>query len=224
LRQKLRQVRQAQSQAQEDLIKAEQQRGRISNRKAALEEAQKRLDATILEAKTQLDEASQQLQALPTPTTQDAPIGELRVKIAEARSIAAEARAALQGQEREAALRGQRLTAIVNERTNWQRRLSDAQKQIASLQERLDDHIREKTTLDEAPDTFLHRRQSLLTQIEKAETTRAQTADARAVGENELREADRLAKEALAALSHAREAQVRAEERSESSKQRLDDN
>lgn len=223
LRQKLRQVRQAQSKAQEDLIKAEQQRGRITNRKAALEEAQKRLEATILEAQTQLDEASQLLQALPTQTTQDEPIGELRVKIAEARSIAAEARAALQGQEREAALRGQRLNAIANERINWQRRLADAQKQIASLQERLDEHIREKTTLDEAPDTFLHRRQALLTQIEKAEAERAKTADARAVGESELREADRLAKEALAVLSQAREAQVRAEERSESAKQRLAD-
>lgn len=223
LRQKLRQVRQAQSQAQEDLIKAEQQRGRITNRKAALEEAQKRLETTIAEAQSQLNDANQQLEALPAHTTQDEPIGKMRVKIAEARSTAAEARATLQGQEREAALRVQRLGAIANERSNWQRRLSDAQKQIKSLQNRLDDHIREKTALDEAPDTFLHRRQSLLSQIEKAETGRAEAADARAVGDNELREADRLAKEALAALSQARESQVRAEERRESAKQRLAD-
>lgn len=223
LRQKLRQVRQAQSQAQEDLIKAEQQRGRITNRKAALEEAQKRLETTIAEAQSQLNDANQQLEALPAHTTQDEPIGKMRVKIAEARSTAAEARATLQGQEREAALRVQRLGAIANERSNWQRRLSDAQKQIKSLQNRLDDHIREKTALDEAPDTFLHRRQSLLSQIEKAENGRAEAADARAVGDNELREADRLAKEALAALSQARESQVRAEERCESAKQRLAD-
>ncbi len=223
LRQKLRQVRQSQSQAQEELIKAQQQRSRITNRKAALEEAEKRLETTISEAQLQVDEANQQLKAQSDHATQDEPIGVLRVKIAEARGTAAEARAALQGQEREAALRAQRLQAIANERANWQRRVSDAQTQIASLQTRLDEHIREKSVLDEAPDTFLHRRQSLLSQIEKAEIERAKSADARAVGDNELREADRIAKDALAALSQARESQVRAEERSESAKQRLAD-
>ncbi len=223
LRQKLRQVRQAQSQAQEELIKAEQQRSRVTNRKAALEEAQKRLETTISDAQTQLDEATRQLKDLPSQTTQDEPIGALRIKIAEERSATAEVRAALQGQEREANLRSQRLQAIANERSNWQRRLSDAHRQIASLKSRLEEHISEKTTLDEAPDTFLHRRQSLLSQIEKAEAERAKSADLRAVGDNELREADRIAKDALAALSQAREAQVRAEERSESAKQRLAD-
>lgn len=223
LRQKLRQVRQAQSQAQEELIKAEQQRSRITNRKAALEEAQSRLARTISDAQTQLDEASRQLKDLPSQTTQDEPIGALRIKIAEERSATAEVRAALQGQEREAALRSQRLQAIANERSSWQRRLSDAHRQIASLKSRLEEHISEKATLDEAPDTFLHRRQSLLSQIEKAEAERAKSADLRAVGDNELREADRIAKDALAALSQAREAQVRAEERSESAKQRLAD-
>jgi chromosome segregation protein len=216
-------VRQAQSQAQEELIKAEQQRSRITNRKAALEEAQSRLETTISDAQTQLDEASRQLKDLPSQTTQDEPIGALRIKIAEERSATAEVRAALQGQEREAALRSQRLQAIANERSNWQRRLSDAHRQIASLKSRLEEHISEKATLDEAPDTFLHRRQSLLSQIEKAEAERAKSADLRAVGDNELREADRIAKDALAALSQAREAQVRAEERSESAKQRLAD-
>lgn len=223
LRQKLRQVRQAQSQAQEELIKAEQQRSRITNRRAALEEAQSRLETTISDAQTQLDEASRQLKDLPSQTTQDEPIGALRIKIAEERSATAEVRAALQGQEREAALRSQRLQAIANERSSWQRRLSDAHRQIASLKSRLEEHISEKTMLDEAPDTFLHRRQSLLSQIEKAEAERAKSADLRAVGDNELREADRIAKDALAALSQAREAQVRAEERSESAKQRLAD-
>jgi chromosome segregation protein len=223
LRQKLRQVRQAQSQAQEDLIKAEQQRSRITNRRAALEEAQKRLETTIRDAQSQLDEATRQLKALPGQSTQDEPIGALRIKIAEERSVTAEVRAALQGQEREAAQRNQRLQAIANERANWQRRLSDAHKQIASLKTRLEEHISEKTTLDEAPDTFLHRRRSLLSQIEKAEAERAKSADLRAVGDSELREADRIAKDALAALSQAREAQVRAEERSESAKQRLAD-
>lgn len=221
LRQKLKQLRQAQAQAQEELIRAEQQRSRITNRKAALEEALKRVETSLAEARTQLDEAGGQLQALPADNGHDEQLGTLRVEIAEARSAAAEARAALQGQEREAALRARRLQAIADERTSWQRRLADANLQIDRLQSRLDEHIREKADLDEAPDTFLHRRQSLLSRIAKAEADRAGTSDARTVGERELREADHLAKEALAALSVARETQVRAEERNESAKQRL---
>nr|WP_306265912.1 chromosome segregation protein SMC [Pararhizobium sp. IMCC3301] len=223
LRQKLKQLRLAQARAQEDLAQAEQQRSRITNRKAALEEALKRLESTLAETQTQLHEAGTQLQALPADNSDEEQVGRLRVKIAEARSAAAEARAALQGQEREAARRTQRLQAIANERTNWQRRMAEAGQQIDRLQSRLGEHVREKTVLDEAPDTFLHRRQSLLSQIAKAETDRASTSDARSVGDSELRKSDHLAKQALAALNTARETQVRAEERTESAKQRLAD-
>ena len=223
LRQKLKQLRLAQARAQEDLVQAEQQRSRITNRKAALEEALKRLESTLVEAQTQLNEASTQLQALPADNSHDEQAGTLRVQIAEARSAAAQARATLQGQESEAARRAQRLQAIANERSNWQRRLAEAGQQIDRLQSRLNEHVREKAVLDDAPDTFLHRRQSLLSQIAKAEAERARTSDARAVADSELRKSDQLAKEALAALSAARETQVRAEERTESAKQRLAD-
>lgn len=223
LRQKLRQIRNTHSLAQDELAKAEQARGRFTNRKAALDEALKRLDTAIAEAQEQHDEANKQLLELPSDNANEEQLRELRVVIVEARGAAAEARANLQGQERDAQIRRQRLGAIANDKANWERRLGDAKRQIESLRDRLQESDKEKTLLDEAPDTFLHKRQSLISQIEKAESNRKNAADARAVSENELREADRQAKEALSALNSAREEQVRAEERNTSSKERLGD-
>lgn len=223
LRQKLRQLRIAYSAAQDDLAKAEQARSRFTNRKAALDEAVKRLDAAIAEAQDQHDEASKQLSALPADNSHEEQLRELRVQIVEARGAAAEARASLQGQERDAQIRKQRLVAIANEKANWERRLADAKRQIESLRNRLAESSKEKAVLDDAPDTFLHRRQSLLSQIEKSEAARRDVADARAVGETALRDADKQAKEALSALTTAREEQVRTEERNGSAKERLAD-
>lgn len=223
LRQKLRQLRSAHAAAQDELAKAEQARSRFTNRKAALDEALKRLDSAVTEAQEQHDEANKQLRALPADNAHEEQLRELRVQIVEARGAAAEARASLQGQERDGQIRKQRLNAIVNEKVNWERRLADAKRQIESLRKRLEESNKEKTVLDDAPDTFLHRRQSLISQIEKAETNRKNVADARAIGESELRDADRQAKEALSALTSAREEQVRTEERNTSAKERLTD-
>ncbi|MEP4430654.1 MAG: chromosome segregation SMC family protein, partial [Hyphomicrobiales bacterium] len=223
LRQKLRQLRNSHSAAQNELAKAEQARSRYTNRKAALDEALKRLDQAIDDAQKQYDEASKQLVALPQDNARDEQLRELRVQIVEARAAAAEARASLQGQERDAQIRKQRLNAIANEKANWERRLDDAKRQIETLRNRLEESDKEKKLLDEAPDTFLHRRQYLMSQIEKAETNRKGASDARAIGESELRDADRLAKEALSTLTSAREEQVRTEERNTSAKERLSD-
>lgn len=223
LRQKLRQLRSAHTAVQDEMAKAEQARSRFTNRKAALDEALKRLDTAVTEAQEQHDEALRQLSALPADNAHEEHLRELRVQIVEARGAAAEARATLQGQERDAQARKQRLNAIANEKTNWERRLGDAKRHIDSLRTRLEESNKEKAVLDEAPDTFLHRRQSLISQIEKAEANRKNVADARVIGESELRDADKQAKEALTALTGAREEQVRAEERNTSAKERLKD-
>ena len=77
--------------------------------------------------------------------------------------------------------------------------------------------------LDNAPALFAEKRRALIDQIEMAENNRRVAADALAAAENVMAETDRAAKISLEALSAAREACARAEERMDSAKRRLAD-
>ena len=70
---------------------------------------------------------------------------------------------------------------------------------------------------------FAEKRRALIDQIETAENNRRVAADALATAENVMAETDRAAKISLEALSAAREACARAEERMDSAKRRLAD-
>jgi chromosome segregation protein len=77
--------------------------------------------------------------------------------------------------------------------------------------------------LENAPAIFAEKRRALISEIESAESARQVAADALVAAENVMAETDRAAKHSLEALSSAREACARAEERMEGARRRLAD-
>ncbi|MDB5517390.1 MAG: chromosome segregation protein, partial [Tardiphaga sp.] len=77
--------------------------------------------------------------------------------------------------------------------------------------------------LEDAPALFEQKRRAIIGEIEAAETGRRVAADALAAAESLMAETDRAAKVSLEALSAAREACARAEERMEGGRRRLED-
>src|SRR6202040_301197 len=92
--------------------------------------------------------------------------------------------------------------------------------QISALEARREEATQELQRLAEAPEKFLAARQTLMRQIEAAEEGRKQAADNRAEAESRLAGADRAARDALAAMSAAREEKARSETRLEAARAR----
>ena len=167
---------------------------------------------------SQHNDAAGQLGALPALDGLDAELTEIKNRVAQDRSVFAEARAQAQALAREIELATRRITAIGTEAEAWRERESGAAAQIALLEARMAETHDERTRLADSPAAFQAERRSLIDQIEAGEAARRTAADALALAETTLAEADRAARAALEAMSTAREEQVRAEERHEAAK------
>ena len=139
------------------------------------------------------------------------------------RRLAAQVRAEAQALAREAELADRRVQAILAERNEWQNRKASAASQIATIEARVTEVTAERAELENAPAMFAEKRRALISEIESAESDRRVAADALAAAESVMAETDRAAKISLEALSGAREATARAEERMEGAKRRLAD-
>ncbi|HRJ69044.1 MAG TPA: chromosome segregation protein SMC, partial [Beijerinckiaceae bacterium] len=95
--------------------------------------------------------------------------------------------------------------------------------QAQDVEARLDATRRERSDTDGLPAELLARRRLLAGEIESAEGARKVAADARAEGETILLTFDRVAREALTALSNVREQRARSETQLEAAKGRLVD-
>ena len=138
-----------------------------------------------------------------------------REQAARERTTFAEARAAAQSIARETAARAARRAAIGGERSTWHERRDRAQSRIAELAERLAEAERERAGLADAPTDFARRAHALADEHDQAELARKEAADALALGETALADADRAARQALEAMSAAREQRAASEERLE---------
>ena len=90
-----------------------------------------------------------------------------------------------------------------------------------TLDARVEETKTERAGLEDAPRLFAEQRVALIGEIETAEGNRRAAADRLAEAETRLAEADRDARAALEAMSSAREAAARAEERFDGGKRRL---
>src|SRR4029077_13814894 len=147
----------------------------------------------------------------------------VRAEIEGHRRLAAQVRAEAQALAREAELADRRVQAILAERSEWQNRKQSAASQIATIEARVTEVTAERAELENAPAVFAEKRRALINEIETAESARRVAADALAAAETVMAETDRSAKISLEALSSAREACARAEERMEGTKRRLAD-
>lgn len=219
-RERLRQEQRRAAEAREALSRAERDMTQITARLSALEEARARLGVARDEARAAHAAAVRQLAATPPSDGLTQKLVELRTEVATARAAVAEARAAVGTLLREAELRARRLEAIARERRAWSERAANAEAQVEVLVARGEDMQAEKLTLEERPPELAAQRRRLLGEIGEAETVRRDAADHLARGETALADADRAARQALEALTEARVALGRAEERQDGARAR----
>jgi chromosome segregation protein len=202
---------------------AEREINRHTARKSALTEARNRIAADRSEAQAAHDGATTALAELPSSEPTENRLAEVKAGIDGCRRIAAQVRAEAQALAREAELADRRLQAITAERNEWQSRKTSAASQLETIEARVSEVRAERTELENAPAVFAEKRRALIDEIETAEGGRRAAADALATAENLMAETDRAAKVSLEALSSAREATARAEERMDGAKRRVVD-
>ena len=209
--------------ARERHAAAEREINRHASRRSALTEAHSRLAADRSEAHAAHEMAVEAVAELPPSDEIDARLATARADMDERRRLAALARAEAQALAREAELADRRVQAILAERGEWQGRKENAAAQIATIEARTGEVSAERTELENAPALFAEKRNALISEIEIAENERRAAADALAAAESLMAETDREARASLEALSAAREATARAEERMEGTRRRLED-
>jgi chromosome segregation protein len=209
--------------ARERHAATEREINRHATRKSALTEAHSRLAADRLEVQGAHESANAALDELPPSLETETRLADVRTEIDGHRRLAAQVRAEAQALAREAELADRRLQAITAERNEWQNRKQSAASQIETIEARVTEVTAERAELDNAPAIFAEKRRALIGEIEAAETARRVAADALAAAESLMAETDRAAKISLEALSAAREATARAEERMEGARRRIAD-
>jgi chromosome segregation protein len=209
--------------ARERHAATEREINRHAARKSALTEAHSRLAADRSEAEAAHENAAAALAELPPSLDTETRLAAVRSDIEGHRRLAAQVRAEAQALAREAELADRRVQAILAERSEWQNRKQSAASQVATIEARVTEVTAERAELENAPAIFAQKRRALINEIESAESARRVAADALAAAESVMAETDRSAKISLEALSSAREACARAEERMDGTKRRLAD-
>ncbi|MFN3657309.1 MAG: AAA family ATPase, partial [Pseudolabrys sp.] len=202
---------------------AEREHSRHLARISALAEARLRLTANRNEAVAGKAEAESGLAALAPAADLEAELALVRDDIAAKRAALAEVRAEQQAIVREAELADRRLSALAADKAGAQQRQDGARSQIATLAQRITEAQAARAELENAPQLFAEKRAALISEVQIAEADRRACADRLQEAENALAAADRDARAALEAASHAREELARAEERFEGAKRRLAD-
>ena len=219
-REQLREQQNELGHARKALSEAERAVTDLSNRQSALEEAKLRLSSSLDETLEVLREAQATKATLPALDGLESKVQVARNQTSQQRAALAETRAEYEGFARENKLREDRLLAISRERTAWNDRAVNADRQIKSLKERLQQAVSEKEAVASAPQDIEQRRIVMIDEIDAAEAVRKQAADLLADMENDQREADRVATSALNALSDTKQTSARAEERVAGAKER----
>ncbi len=219
----IRDVGKALGKARDDLAAAERASGELASRRAVLTESRAQVDTQGHEVAEAIGEVEAALARAPDLSTLDVALSSVTASVATDRGALAEARAAHEGLERETAARHRRIEAIAAEKRTWAERARNAETQVAALKERAREAADEASAIADTPDEIAARRRALLSELQKAETARKAAADQLAAAETRSREADRIATEAIGALSQTREARGRSEERLMAARQRREE-
>jgi chromosome segregation protein len=218
-----REAQRAANSARDRYEAAEREASRNAARLSALEEARQRLTATYDEAAAAHAQAADALANLSPAVDLESELAAVRDDITRKRAALADIRAEQQAIVREAELADRRLKALAADRLAAEQRQQSARQQLAELESRLGETQSERASLEDAPAAFAERRDALGSEVSLAEADRQGCADRLAEAEAALAAADRDARAALEAASHAREELARAEERFEGAKRRLTD-
>jgi len=157
----------------------------------SLEDRLERINSELSELSAQKNLSETALESLQAGDDHSAQLELLQEKLTEARAKADEASAHYRSLKNESEARAARLTAVENERANWARRSATAAERVTTLQGRQDAAQLAFKAATEGPDQFSERRNKLFSELASAESRRTDAADALALAENELREAEK---------------------------------
>ncbi|MCD4511042.1 chromosome segregation protein SMC [Brucella pseudogrignonensis] len=209
--------------AREALAAVERAAGQLATKRAGLEEAKSRLEENLEEAQIRVVEAEDRLNEMPDMDAIGERHSAMTTEVQADRVQLAEARAAYEGQRREADNRSRRLAMIGLERRNWASRAENAAQQIAALNDRRSETADEAEALAEAPEEIESRRRALLDELSGADERRKQAAGILAEAEAAQAELDKAATLAIQQLATSREQRARAEERLTAAEERRKD-
>ena len=189
---------------------------------SALDEAQRRTEAQLIEADQICGNVELEFAALPAMDGLTHSVATLRDVLNRERSTYGEARARYDSLEREAKMRIDRLAAIAAETEQWIARAAKARKQVELLTSRTAEADASLLELSQMPQQLVDRRFKLMNLLSESERDRKTAADALQVAENNVREADKILRETQELAARAREDHARLGARLEASSQRQD--
>jgi chromosome segregation protein len=189
---------------------------------SALDEAQRRIEQALGEARSAAASAEAESQELPALDNLQTELSRLRDAVNRDRAAYAESRARHDGLEREARARAERLKAIAAEQAQWTARAQRAGEQIESLSRRAEETRTTIVELAALPQLLADRRLKLMNTLAEAEQARKVASDALAEAENAVRAADQELRAAQEQASASREEHARLGARLEASQQRLE--
>lgn len=193
---------------------------RLADQQAGLSERRDRARAELTEAQEGLKAAESGIADLPDSGDSDATVERLKAASEAARIILAEARA-------EAATIGQaidadkaRLEAARAEASSWKSRAGEAARRVQEMAKRAAEAEAEARALVDAPEEIEATIAALLTRVAEAEGLAEAARAEERVGEERVTETERLAAEAIEALSMARENRAAGQARFENAETR----
>jgi chromosome segregation protein len=189
---------------------------------SALDEAQRRIEQALGEARSAAASAEAESQELPALDNLQTELSRLRDAVNRDRAAYAESRARHDGLEREARARAERLKAIAAEQAQWTARAQRAGEQIESLSRRAEETRTTIVELAALPQQLADRRLKLMNTLAEAEQARKVASDALAEAENAVRAADQELRAVQEQASASREEHARLGARLEASQQRLE--
>jgi chromosome segregation protein len=189
---------------------------------SALDEAQRRIEQALGEARSAAASAEAESQELPALDNLQTELSRLRDAVNRDRAAYAESRARHDGLEREARARAERLKAIAAEQAQWTARAQRAGEQIESLSRRAEETRTTIFELAALPQQLADRRLKLMNTLAEAEQARKVASDALAEAENAVRAADQELRAVQEQASASREEHARLGARLEASQQRLE--
>ncbi len=187
---------------------------------SALDEAQRRIEEALAEARDLFEAASEEAAGLPVLDALQGELNELRNAVNRERAAYAESRATHDGLEREAKARVDRLRTIESEKNQWASRAARAHEQIEQLSARAEETREALLELSALPQALADKRLKLMNTLAEAESERKAASDALQTAENAVRAADQDLRAVQENLSKAREEHARLEARLEASTQR----
>jgi chromosome segregation protein len=204
-----------------DLLTAMDRQARETEaRLASIGEAKERASEALIEANEKFAEVEMAVETVGDIAPLEAAVKSAQGQASAERTRLSKAQAELTTLEREHRMRAERAKGILSERERWQSRSAGAEKQIASLKERIAEAATELEKLADLPALVAEQRGKLMDQLSIAEKERQLAADQLAEADTAQRKAAQELRANQDLVAQGREDRARTETRLENARAR----